>query len=134
MILIVSLFTVLYLSTCLFAPLSIRQPDCQPTCFLFANLHDRSNLCSVVRLCKTVLQYFCITEPICKPACLLDKLFVKVYNHRLINYKGPKTKFHHLKKFTCTGTLRQVSIRVYRLEILSVMLVFSTQLCELLPL
>ncbi len=38
------------------------------------------------------------------------------------------------KKFTCKGTLRQVFIRVYRLEIQSVMLVFSTQLCELLPL
>jgi hypothetical protein len=35
---------------------------------------------------------------------------------------------------TCKGTMRQVFIRVYRLEIQSVMLVFSTQLCELLPL
>jgi hypothetical protein len=32
------------------------------------------------------------------------------------------------KKLTCTGTLRQVFIGVYRLEIQSVMLVFSTQL------
>jgi hypothetical protein len=32
------------------------------------------------------------------------------------------------------GTLRQVFISVYRLEIQSVMLVFSTQLWELLPL
>jgi hypothetical protein len=31
-------------------------------------------------------------------------------------------------------TLRQVFIRVYSLEIQAVMLVFSTQLCELLPL
>ncbi len=38
------------------------------------------------------------------------------------------------KKFTCKDTLRQVFIRVYRLEIHSGMLVFSTQLCELLPL
>jgi hypothetical protein len=38
------------------------------------------------------------------------------------------------KKFTCKGTLRQVFIRVNRLEIQSVVLVFSTQLCELLPL
>ncbi len=37
-------------------------------------------------------------------------------------------------KFTCKGTLRQVFIRVSGLEIQSVMLVFSTQLCELLPL
>jgi hypothetical protein len=35
---------------------------------------------------------------------------------------------------TCKGTLRQVFIRVYRLEIQSVMLVFSTQLHNLLPL
>ncbi len=39
-----------------------------------------------------------------------------------------------LKKLTCKGTLRQVFITVYRLEIQSVMLVFTNQLCELLPL
>ena len=38
------------------------------------------------------------------------------------------------KKFTCKWTVRQVFIRVYRLEIQSVMLVFSTEFCELLPL
>ncbi len=38
------------------------------------------------------------------------------------------------KKITCKGTLRQVFIRVFRLEIQSVMLFFSTQLRELLPL
>ncbi len=54
--------------------------------------------------------------------------------HWLINYKDTKAKCRHLTKFTCKGTLRQVFIRVYRLEIQSVMLVFSTQLCELLPL
>ncbi len=43
-------------------------------------------------------------------------------------------KCRHLKKLTCEGTLRQVFIRVYRLEIQSVMLVFLTQLCELLSL
>jgi hypothetical protein len=37
------------------------------------------------------------------------------------------------KKLTCKGTLRQVFIRDYRLEIQSVMMVFSTQLWELLP-
>jgi hypothetical protein len=51
---------------------------------------------------------------------------------RIINYKDTKTKCRHLKKLTSKGTLRQVFIRVYRLEIQSVMLV--TQLCELLPL
>jgi hypothetical protein len=46
--------------------------------------------------------------------------------HGLINYKDTKAK--------SKGTSRQVFVRVYRLEIQSVMLVFSTQLCELLPL
>jgi hypothetical protein len=34
------------------------------------------------------------------------------------------------KKLTCKGTSRQVCIKAYRLEIQSVMLVFSTKLCE----
>jgi hypothetical protein len=38
------------------------------------------------------------------------------------------------KKSNCKGTLRQVFIRIYRLEIPSVMLVIFTQLCELFPL
>jgi hypothetical protein len=46
-------------------------------------------------------------------------------NQGLINYKETKAKCRHLKKFTCKGTLRQVFIRVYRLEIQSVMLVYS---------
>jgi hypothetical protein len=37
-----------------------------------------------------------------------------------------------LKKLTCKSTLRQVFLRIYGLEIQSVMLVFSTQLCKLL--
>ncbi len=31
--------------------------------------------------------------------------------HELINYKDTKTKFRHLKKITCKGTLRQVFIK-----------------------
>jgi hypothetical protein len=57
-----------------------------------------------------------------------------IYKNGLINYMDTKEKCRHLKKFTYKGTLWQVFIRVYRLEIQSVMLVFSTQLCELLPL
>ncbi len=49
----------------------------------------------------------------------------------LINYKRHQSKTSSSKKLTCKWTLRQVFIRVYRLEIQSVMLVFSTQLCEL---
>ncbi len=55
-------------------------------------------------------------------------------SHGLISYKNITTKCRHLKKFTCKETLRKVFIRVYRLKIQRVMLVFSTQLCELLPL
>jgi hypothetical protein len=59
----------------------------------------------------------------------------KIRNRRygLIKYIGTKAKCRHLKKLTYKGTLRQVFIRIYRLEIQSVMLVFSTQLCEPLP-
>ena len=37
-------------------------------------------------------------------------------DHGLINYIETKAKGCHLKKFTCKGTLRQVFIRVYRLD------------------
>jgi hypothetical protein len=46
--------------------------------------------------------------------------------HGLINHIDTKAKCRHLKILTCRGTLRQVIIRVYRLEIQSVMLVSST--------
>ncbi len=48
-------------------------------------------------------------------------------HHGLINFIDTKAKCRHLKKFTCKGTLRQVFIRVYRLEIQSVMLDFFDQ-------
>jgi hypothetical protein len=51
----------------------------------------------------------------------------------LTNYIFTKAKCRHLKKLACKGTLRQVFIEVYILEIQSVLLVFSNQLCELLP-
>jgi hypothetical protein len=57
-----------------------------------------------------------------------------VYRQGLINYTDTKAKCRHLKNLTSKGILRQVFIKVYRMEIHSVMLVFSTQLCELLPL
>jgi hypothetical protein len=46
-------------------------------------------------------------------------------DHGLINFIDTKIKCRHLKKLTCKGTLWQVFIRVFRLEIQSVMLVFS---------
>jgi hypothetical protein len=45
-------------------------------------------------------------------------------------FKDTKANCRHLKK----NYLVKVFIRVYRLEIQSFMLAFSTQLCELLPL
>ncbi len=54
--------------------------------------------------------------------------------HGLIIYIDTKAKCRHLNIFTWKGTLWQVFNRVYRLEIQPVMLVFSTKLCELLPL
>jgi hypothetical protein len=54
--------------------------------------------------------------------------------YRLINNIDTKPKCRHLKKFTCKETLWQIFIRVYKLDISSVMLVLLTQLCELLPL
>jgi hypothetical protein len=51
-----------------------------------------------------------------------------------VSKKTPKTKCRHLKQLTFKETLMQVFIRVYRLEKQSVMLVFSTQPCEQLPL
>jgi hypothetical protein len=53
--------------------------------------------------------------------------------HRLSNYIKIISKCRHLKKLTCKESLRQVFNRVYRLQIQSFMLVFSIQLCELLP-
>ncbi len=53
-------------------------------------------------------------------------------SHGLINYKDTKAKCR--QKSTCKGSSRQVIIRVYILEIQSVMLVISTQFCELVPL
>jgi hypothetical protein len=48
------------------------------------------------------------------------------WEHGLINYIDTKGKCLQPKKLTCKGTLWQVFIRVYRLEIQSVVLVFST--------
>jgi hypothetical protein len=55
--------------------------------------------------------------------------------HGLINFIDIQAKCQCLKKLAYKGTLRQVFIRVINcMEILAVMLVFSTRLCELLPL
>ncbi len=53
----------------------------------------------------------------------------KAADHGLINYIDTKAK-----KLTCKGTLRQVFIKVHRLEVQSVLLAFFTQVFELLPL
>jgi hypothetical protein len=61
------------------------------------------------------------------------KLVVDPAHHGLINYIDAKAKRRHPKKLTYKRTQQQVFIRVCRLVIQSVMLVFSTQLCVLLP-
>ncbi len=60
-----------------------------------------------------------------------DRLIIYSVYHGLNNDIETKAKCRHLQKFTCKG---QVFIRVHRLKIQSIMLVFSTQFCELLPL
>jgi hypothetical protein len=61
-------------------------------------------------------------------------IFPEGFDHELINYIDTIAKCLNRKILTCKSTLRQVFIRVYRLEIQLVRLVFLTQLCELLPL
>ena len=56
------------------------------------------------------------------------------WNHGLIHFKDNNTECRYQNKLTCKKTLWHGFIRVYRLEIQSVMLVFSTQLCEMLSL
>ncbi len=53
--------------------------------------------------------------------------------HKLINYMDTKAKCRHLKKMNCKGTLRQVFIKIYRLEIHSVMLVFRPSFVNCCP-
>ncbi len=53
-----------------------------------------------------------------------------LFCYGLINYIDTKANCRHLKIITCKGTLWQVFTIVYRLEIQSVMLVFSTQFCD----
>ncbi len=55
--------------------------------------------------------------------------FFFLFLHRLVNYIDTKVQCCHLKSLTCKGILRQVFIRVYRIEIQSVKLVFSAKLC-----
>ncbi len=52
--------------------------------------------------------------------------YIERIRHGLINYIDTTAKCRLLKQLTCSGTLRQVLIRFYRLEIQSVLLVFST--------
>ncbi len=53
--------------------------------------------------------------------------------HGILNYIDTKAKCRHLKKLICKGTLWQVFIRVYRLEIKSVMLVFRPSFVNCCP-
>jgi hypothetical protein len=55
------------------------------------------------------------------------------WNHGLFHFKDNNTKYRHLKKLTCKETLWQVFLRVYRLEIQSVMLVFRPSFVNYCP-
>ncbi len=65
--------------------------------------------------------------------CVISKALNKQHNYGLINFKTPK-KCRHLKKLACKGTLRQVFIRVYRLEIQSHVGIFDPTLLPISPL
>ncbi len=73
----------------------------------------------------------CPQEPRRDDPVVIQKMH-ELFNH--IQQTPKKPNCRHLKILICKGTLRQVFIRVFRLEIQSAMLVYSTQLCELLPL
>jgi hypothetical protein len=88
--------------------------------------------CRCIKITKGQLNTPCTSFDIRPRTCLVTLFPVLYYpNHGLINYISNKAKRPHPKKVISEGTLRQVFIRVYRLEIYSVMLVFSTQLCVL---
>jgi hypothetical protein len=86
-----------------------------------ANRH-RNEWFEGVHKCKQDETLFEIMERIVKAEVR------NAWGHGLIDYKDTNTNCRQLKILTCKGTLRQVFVRVYRLEIQSVMLVFSTQL------
>jgi hypothetical protein len=56
----------------------------------------------------------------------------ELYDHRLTNYIDTKTNCLHLKNLPVKGLCGRC-YRICKQEIQSVMLVFSTRLCELLP-
>jgi hypothetical protein len=88
---------------------------------------------------KTYAYLINVTAPLLHNNCssqdghLFQVFVLYTVDHGLINYKDIKAKCRHLKILTCKETLWQVFKRVYKLDIQSVMLVFSIQLCELFP-
>ncbi len=58
---------------------------------------------------------------------------IQKQKHGLINNIDTKAKFRHLKKFIWKGTLRQVFIRVYNLEIQPDMLYFRPSFVKRCP-
>ncbi len=80
--------------------------------------------------CTCILQCY---RPFITLSCVVFLFYHILLGIHGFNYTDSKAECRHLKNFTCKGTLRQVFLRAYRLEIQSVMLVFSTQLCERCP-
>jgi hypothetical protein len=63
------------------------------------------------------------TRNVYQKSCLFSTSQCKyIARHGLINFIDIKAKCCHLKKLPCKGTLQQVFIRVYTLEILSAIL------------
>jgi hypothetical protein len=86
----------------------------QPTCtdiFLLLHFHSPFSLDSATHTSLFVRS----TCTHCMALPFLPTGPVSVH-HGLINYEDTTAKCRHLKKLTCKGTLRQVFIRVYRLE------------------
>ncbi len=89
---------------------------------------------TTLRICQN---FHLLSCAVCRGSqlCSADGIFMGMRKrHVLINYIDTEAKCRHLKKLTCKGNLRQLFIKMYRLEIQSVILVCSIQLCELLPL
>ncbi len=63
-----------------------------------------------------------------------DPSMTLLSDHGLINYIDIKTKCHHLKILTSEGTLRQVFIIIYRLDIVSHVGIFNPALWIVAPL
>ncbi len=83
----------------------------------------RSILLWVVTITLRVPVCQCVCQCTSMTVCQCVSVYTTPWTDKLYRYQS---KMSSSKKLTCKGTLRQAFIRVYRLEIQSVMLVFSS--------